>query len=126
MSVGPKPGDLKSTRPAPCERNDSRRHVPQHTFASLLNANRAGVLRRYSISYAFAVFHFPFVKSGNSTGVLPPATDFSESGEMALLVTESYTSQSGMRLLRRAATNRSQLTGVTVAPPPWPRIAAFR
>jgi hypothetical protein len=81
---------------------------------------------RYSMSYGLAVFHFPFVKSGNSIRVLPSATDFSESGEMALMVTESYTSQSGMRLLRGAATSLSQFTGVVVAPPPCPRSAFFR
>lgn len=43
----------------------------------------------YSTSNSFAVCHFPLVKSGNATGTLPPATDFSDSGEMALLVTES-------------------------------------
>jgi len=43
----------------------------------------------YSTSNSLAVFHLPFVKSGNSTGALPPATDFSVSGEITLLVTES-------------------------------------
>jgi hypothetical protein len=41
------------------------------------------------MSYGWAVCHFPLVKSGNAMGTLPPATDFSDRGEMALLVTES-------------------------------------
>lgn len=47
------------------------------------------VAPNYSTSNSSAVCHFPFVKSGNATGTLPPATDFSDSGEIALLVTES-------------------------------------
>jgi len=50
---------------------------------------RATVRAPYSTSNRLAVCHFPLVKSGNGTGTLPPATDFSESGETALLVTES-------------------------------------
>ncbi len=65
--------------------------IPQDPLVHRLrNHLDAGVPRgTHSTSKGLAVFHLPLVKSGNSTGALPPATDFSVSGEMALLVTES-------------------------------------
>lgn len=45
--------------------------------------------RNASLSYAFAPFHFPRVKSGISTGLPPPRMDSAESGMIELQVTAS-------------------------------------
>jgi len=42
-----------------------------------------------SANLFFRAFHFPLVKSGKACGVLPPAIDFSDSGVITLMVTES-------------------------------------
>ncbi len=53
--------------------------------------------------------HLPRVKSGNSTGALPRATDISESGEITLHVAASYTSCSGWARSRTARMNRASV-----------------
>lgn len=59
---------------------------PAHT---LLAIGHAASRPPYEMSKGLAVWYLPLVKSGKGTGTEPPATDFSVSGEMLLLVTES-------------------------------------
>jgi hypothetical protein len=57
----------------------------KHPFASLLEPESRWRSQALLDIVRFCRLPLTFVKSGNSTGVLPPATDFS--GKMALLVT---------------------------------------
>src|SRR5690606_29245949 len=88
---------MKMTASQRVEKQSDER-CPRESFQSLSlsiiligSSFQKGGARCYNsvISIGGRFFHFPFVKSGKSTGRLRLATDSSESGKMTLQVTES-------------------------------------
>jgi hypothetical protein len=83
-----------TSRYGPGQRHDSGfvRHHPVGAMGIFLRSAKGTSVPGYKTrvnSIGFRVFHFPRVKSGNSTGLLRLATDFSVSAVITLEVTES-------------------------------------